>query len=84
MDTNTGTSAISEDDQHHSAGNKLKTRENAATSNDDEPLPLEDDWDYEAHNSFVKGVFMEGLKACSPSVLMDQMHNKANYITSER
>mmetsp|Transcript_2268 Transcript_2268/g.4192 ORF Transcript_2268/g.4192 Transcript_2268/m.4192 type:complete len:616 (-) Transcript_2268:188-2035(-) len=48
------------------------------------PQHEEEEWNYELHRAFVECIFMEGLKACSPSVLMDQMHIKAEYITSER
>lgn len=43
-----------------------------------------DDWDYGIHSAFVKAIFEEGLKTCSPSVLIGQMHAKTNCITSER
>ena len=43
-----------------------------------------EDWDDEIHRRFVEALFKEGMKTCSPSVLIDQMHFKADYITSER
>lgn len=44
----------------------------------------QEEWNYDLHRAFVECIFMDGLKACSPSVLMEQMHFKAEYITSER
>jgi hypothetical protein len=44
----------------------------------------QDEWNYDLHRAFVECIFMDGLKACSPSILMEQMHIKAEYITSER
>ena len=37
----------------------------------------------EFHRMLVESIFRKGLQTCSPSVLMDEMHFKAD-ITSER
>ena len=40
--------------------------------------------DPEFHRALVESIFCKGLQTCSPSVLIDEMHFKADYITSER
>ena len=57
-----------------------KTAKKSQVSQED----IEDDWDYDVHSAFVKAIFEEGLKACSPSVLIEQMQVKTDVITSER
>ena len=38
----------------------------------------------EFHRALVESIFYKGLQTCSPSVLIDEMHFKADCITSER
>jgi hypothetical protein len=57
-----------------------KTAEKSQVTQED----IKDDWGYDVHSAFVKAIFEEGLKACSPSVLIEQMQVKTDVITSER
>lgn len=59
-------------------------QEKTAKKSQESQEDIKVDWDYDVHSAFVKAIFEEGLKACSPSVLIEQMLVKTNVITSER
>lgn len=74
---------LEDDEDSHSAKRQRTDEDNELVATEEED-GNDDDWDEEFYDAFVSAIFEIGLKSASPAVILENMTQRLDSITSER